>query len=284
MKQRHTAGGIVSLIGALVGIVGVFAAFLLSYQPMMDAKVAVGRPDEALIIRYAIPFLSDVGIASGVIWAVAAYGFFGKRPWAWTLAVIANVMTLLAGFFSMIPAVIEGLFPTFIVVFAPGLVTYFLLLAYVRRLDGRIIALSLLSGMAYITAFMNGVASTDKIILYGDPLVIALQRLNWFAAAGWGVFTVGLLNRKTWVKPLGLGAGLMTLVAGVPLAIASTIEEGRLSLFSPAPLLALAVLAVLLIPAGRRLVKQWTENQPGAVHGPARATVAPRCEDRRLEP
>jgi hypothetical protein len=262
MKQRSKAGGIVSLFGAVVGIVGVFAAFLLSYQPMMNAKVTVGRADEALIIQYAIPFLSDVGIASGVTWAVAAYGFFGKRPWAWTLAVIANVMTLLAGFFSMIPAVIEGLFPTFIVVFAPGLLLYFLLLTYVRHVDGRIVALSLFSGMAYITAFMNGVASTDKIILYGDPLMIALQRLNWFAAAGWGVFTVGLLNRKAWVKPLGLGAGLMTLVAGVPLAIASTIAEGRFSLFSPAPLLALVVLAALLAPAGSRLVKQWTENQP----------------------
>ena len=269
MKQRNTAGGIVSLIGALVGIVGVLAAFLLAYQPMMNAKLAAGRPDEALIIQYAIPFLSDVGITSGDIWAVAAYGFFRERPWAWTLAVIANVMTLLAGFFSMIPAVVEGLFPTFIIVFAPGLVMYFLLLAYVRRVDGRIIALSLFSGMAYITAFMNGVASTDKIILYGDPLVIALQRLNWFAAAGWGVFTVGLLNRKPWVKPLGLGAGLMTLVAGVPLAIASTIEEGRLSLFSPAPLLAMILLVLLLVPAGTRMVTRWLDSRSTAEAAPA---------------
>lgn len=111
MKQRHTAGGVVSLIGALVGIVGVFTAFLLAYRPMMNAKLATGRPDEALIIQHAIPFLSDFGIASGVIWAVAAYGFFRERPWAWTLAVIASVMTLLAGFFSMIPPSLRGSFP-----------------------------------------------------------------------------------------------------------------------------------------------------------------------------
>jgi len=260
MKQRYTAGGIISLIGALVGIVGVFAAFLLAYQPMMNAKLAAGRPDEALIIQYAIPFLSDVGIASGVVWAVAAYGFFRERAWAWTVATTANVMTLLAGFFSMIPAVIEGLFPAFIVVFGPGLVTYFLLTTYVRRVDGRIVAVSLFSGMAYVTAFMNGVAATDKIILYSDPFMIALQRLNWLAALGWGVFTVGLLNRKAWVKPVGLGAGLMGLVAGVPLAVASTIEEGRLSLFSPAPLLALLLLAVLLAPAGSRMVIRWLDG------------------------
>ena len=82
MKERKNAGGIVSLIGAFVGIVGVFVAFILSYEPMMNAKLATGRPDEALIIRYAIPFLADVGITSGVVWAVAAYGFFRKCPWA----------------------------------------------------------------------------------------------------------------------------------------------------------------------------------------------------------
>lgn len=142
--------------------------------------------------------------------------------------------------------------------------TYFLLLAYVRRVDGRIIALSLFSRMAYITAFMNGVATTDKSILYGDPFIIALQRLNWFATAGWGVFTVGLLSRKTWVKPLGLAAGLMALVAGVPLAIASTIEEGRLSLFSPAPLLALLLLVLLLVPAGNRMVTLWLDSRSTA--------------------
>lgn len=264
MKQRSKAGGIVSLVGAVVGIVGVFAAFLLSYQPMMDAKVAVGRPDEALIIRYAIPFLSDVGITAGVVWAVAAYGFFRERTWAWTAALIANVMSLLAGFFSMIPAVVEGLFPAFIVVFAPNLVTYLLLVAHVRRVDGRIAALSLISGMTYVTSFMNGVASTDKIILSGDPLMIAVQRLNWVAAAGWAVFTVGLLKRKPWTKAVGLGAGLMTLVAGVPLATVSTISEGRFSMFTPAPMLGLILLLILLAPAGSRMVTRWLERSPRA--------------------
>jgi len=264
MEERTRAGSIISLIGALVGIVGVFAAFTLSYQPMMNAKLAAGRPDEALIIQYAIPFLSDVGITSGVLWAVAAYGFFREQSWAWTVAVIANVMSLLAGFFSMIPAVIEGLFPTFIVVFGPSLVTYFLLLTYVRQVDGRIITVSLLSGMAYVTAFMNGVASTDKIILHGDPLMIALQRINWIAAAAWGVFTVGLLTRKRWVRPLGVGAALMTLTAGVPLAAVSTISEGRFSMFSPAPMLGLLLLVLLLAPAGSRTVTSWL-NSKGTV-------------------
>ncbi len=267
MEERTKAGAIISLTSALIGIVGVVAAFLLSYQPMMNAKMNVGRPDEALIIRYAIPFLSDIGVTAGVVWAVAAYGFFKERQWAWTVAVIANVMSLLTGFFSMIPAVVEGFFPAFIVVFVPNLITYFLLLAYVRRVDARVIALSLFSGMTYVMSFMNGVASTDKIILSGDPFMIAVQRLNWVAAAGWAIFTVGLLKRKPWAKPVGLGAGLMTLTAGVPLSIVSTIEEGRFSLFSPAPLLALLLLIVLLAPAGSRMVNEWLKSKPAP--GPA---------------
>jgi len=257
MKERSKAGGIVSLFGALVGIVGVLAAFLLSYELMMDAKMAAGRPDEALIIRYAIPFLSDVGITAGVLWAVAAYGFFNETGWAWTLAVVANVMSLLAGFFPMIPAVVEDLFPTYIVVFAPSLVTYFLLLGYVRRVDARIIALSFFSGITFVMSFMNGVAGTDKIILHGDPVAIGVQRLNWVAAAGWGAFAVGLLARKRWAKPVGLGAGLMSLIAGGALAVVSTISEGRFSLFTPAPLLSLLLLIVLLAPAGGRTVTRW---------------------------
>jgi hypothetical protein len=50
----------------------------------------------------------------------------------------------------------------------------------------------------------------------------------------------------------------------VPLVIASTIEEGRLSLFSPAPLLALLLLVLLLVPAGNRMVTRWLDSRSTA--------------------
>ncbi len=262
MKERSKAGAIVSLFGAIVGILGVLAAFLLAYQPMIDVELAAGRPDEAIIVRYVIPFLSDIGIMGGVLWAVAAYGFLKEKDWAWTTAVIANVASLLTGFFGMIPAASRGLFPMFMIVFVPNLITYFLLLSYVRRVDGKIVALGFLSGITYVLAFMNGVATTDKIILSGRPFLIAVQRLNWIAAAAWAVFTVGLLKRKRWTKPVGLGAGLMTFVAGLPLATMSTISEGRFSMFWPAPVLGLLLLIVLLVPAGNRMVTQWLDSKP----------------------
>ena len=260
MKERTTAGSIIALVGAVVGIIGVFVVFMLAYGPMIAVEIGAGRPDEADIVKYVIPFLSDLGIVAGVLWAVSAYGFAKKTQWAWRTAVIANVMSLLTGFFSMIPALSRGLFPLFLIVFLPNLITYLLLLTYVRKVDGKIVLVSLISGMAYVMVFMNGIASTDKIILKRGDIFIAVQRINWIAAVGWGVFTVALVTRQKWTVPVGLGAGLLTLTAGIPLAVATTLEAGRFSMFSPGPMLAALLLLVLFVPAGNRMVTQWLEG------------------------
>ena len=72
MKERTTAGSIIALVGAVVGIIGVFVVFMLAYGPMIAVEIGAGRPDEADIVKYVIPFLSDLGIVAGVLWAVSA--------------------------------------------------------------------------------------------------------------------------------------------------------------------------------------------------------------------
>lgn len=260
MKEKTKAGIAISLIGAVVGIIGVFIVFMLSYDPMIATEIAAGRPDEAEIVKYFIPFLSDLGIVAGVLWAIAAYGFAKEARWAWQTAVTANVIGLLTGFFAMIPALSRGLFPLFLFIFIPNLITYFLLLAYVRKVDGKIILVSLISGMTYVMTFMNGIASTDKIILNSGTVFITVQRINWVAAIGWGVFTVALVMRKKWTIQVGLGAGLLALTAGIPLAVATTIESGRFSMFSPGPMLAALLLLILFVPAGNKMITQWLDS------------------------
>ncbi len=49
----------------------------------------------------------------------------------------------------------------------------------------------------------------------------------------------------------------MAFFAGLPLAVMSTIEAGRPSMFSPAPALSFILLVILLLPAGRRLLTEW---------------------------
>lgn len=73
--------------------------------------------------------------------ALAAYGFFEEKDWAWTIAVIANVAGLLTGFFGMVAAGDRGVLPMFMIV-SPHLLTYLLL-----RVEAKIVALSFLSGI-----------------------------------------------------------------------------------------------------------------------------------------
>lgn len=79
MGEGSEAGARLSLFGAIVGIFGVFAAFLLAYQPMINAELAAARPDEAIIVSCVIPFLSDIGIMGGVLWPWRPTGSSRRR-------------------------------------------------------------------------------------------------------------------------------------------------------------------------------------------------------------
>lgn len=256
-KTDFKLGAFIAVLGALLGIVGSLALFLQWYDPVMGAELAAGRPDEMTIVQYVFPVLNDIGVIAGVVWALAAYGFFTRRSWAWSAAVAANVLALQGSFFTMIPPLTRDLPPYSALIFVPNLIFYGVLLWFVRRVDWRILVVGFFSGIAMVLSFMNGVASTNKIIVTGLPLFVAVQRLNWVAAAGWGIFTVSLfLKPAEWVKVLGLGAGLLELAVGLPLGLVTAMEAGRFSMFLPAPLLSLALVVLLLLPWGRRLLPE----------------------------
>ena len=66
---------------------------------------------------------------------------------------------------------------------------------------------------------------------------------------GWGVATVSILmGAKEWTYVLGLTAGALELVVGVPLAIVTAQELGRFSLFSLAPICCLILLVLMFWP------------------------------------
>ena len=135
-------------------------------------------------------------------------------------------------------------------------------------------------------SFMNGVASTDRILVTFDadnaeqalvsdgeegeeilvneeyhPLYVAVQRLNWLASIGWGVFTIWLILKPTeWARMVGMAAGLLEVVVGIPLGMATMIEFGHFSMFFPAPILSLVLIVILMLPWGRSL---FLEEQSG---------------------
>ena len=88
MKERSKFGAAISLIGAILGIIVIYASFLQVYDPIMASEMAAGRAggeiitDGVSVSKYVMPVVNDIGIIGGVIWAVAAYGFMKRENWA----------------------------------------------------------------------------------------------------------------------------------------------------------------------------------------------------------
>lgn len=247
MKTNYKLGGYLASLAALIGIIGHFVLFVNWYRIGMAAESA--EPGCEILLKYIHPALADFGILAGVIFAVSAYGFFTRSNWAFPLSVIAITLALLASWFINVPYMAADLPPIYFTLFWPYLVLYFLLMRGVGQASWRITLLGLLTGLAYITCFMNGVSSTSRIITIGAPLFVLVQRLHWVAMIGWGVVTVGIiLKPKEWMRVTGLVAGGLELAVGIPLAYATAINLGRFSLFALAPIISLILVVLFLWP------------------------------------
>ena len=247
MKTNMRLGGIVAIIGALMGIIGHYVLFLDWYRIGMAADSA--EPGCEILLKYIHPALSDLGIFAGVLFAVSAYGFFTKAKWAFLLSAMAITLALLGSWFINVPYMAAGLPPVYFTLFWPYLILYFILVKGVGRVSWSITLLALVTGLAYITCFMNGVSSTSRIITIGSPLFVLVQRLHWVAMVGWGVVTVGIIIKpKEWMRVVGLISGSLEPAVGIPLAYATAIDLGRFSLFALAPIISLILLILFLWP------------------------------------
>jgi hypothetical protein len=247
MTKQQKLGGIFATIGALMGIFGHIFLFQRWYLIGMGAESA--EPGCEILLKYIHPGLSDLGILGGVLFAVSAYGFFTKQNWAFPLSVGAIILALLASWFINVPFMAASLPPVYFVLFWPYLILYFLLMWQVGEVPWSRTLLGLLAGMAYIYCFMNGVSSTSRIITHGAPIFVLVQRLHWVAMLGWAVVTAGILLRpKEWMRVVGLVAGLLELVVGIPLAYVTAQQLGRFSLFALAPIACLVLVVIFVWP------------------------------------
>ncbi len=266
MNKRVKVGAAISLICAFLGVVVIFASFLQVYEPIMASEMADGRAggdsiaNGVSISKYVMPIVNDIAIIGGVFWAVAAYGFVKREKWAWSTAILANVLSLLS-FFMLIPAMSRGISPIYAIVFIPNIIAFFLLVLYVSRVDLKIVAISTVAGMAYVMAFMNGVAATDHMVSGGGTIFVVGQRLNWIASIALGAFVIGLLTRKNWSLRLGLGAALLTLVAGLPLGVVTSMGAAKFSMYFLAPILALLLIISIILPMSNNILIQWVDGE-----------------------
>lgn len=247
MKVNYKLGGILAATGSLIGIVGHYFLFLSWYIRGMAAESA--EPGCEILLKWIHPAMFDFGILGAVLFAVSAYGFFTRRNWAFPLATIAIVLALQGAWFINVPFMSADLPPVYFTLFWPYLLLYFLLMVPVGRLSWSRTLLGLLAGMTYVFCLMNGIASLSRIITIGSPLFVAVQRLHWVAMLAWGAVTVGLLLRPMeWMRVVGLSAGALELVVGIPLAIATAQQLGRFSLFSLAPIFSFILVVLFVWP------------------------------------
>jgi hypothetical protein len=255
MKNRNVLGGILATIAALMGIIGHMVLFLNWYQIGMHTPTA--EPGCEILLKYIHPLMADFGILSGVMFAVSAYGFFTRKNWSFFLADVALVLALLGSWFVNVPYMAAGLPPVYFLLFWPYLLLYFLFLKLVKGTSWSVTLVSLVTGIAYIFCWMNGVASTSRIITIGAPIFALVERLHWVAMLGWAVITVGIVMKsKEWMRVVGIAAAVTELVVGIPLTIATAEQLGRFSLFALGPIACFALLVILVWPG---LWQRWTK-------------------------
>jgi len=257
VSENWRLGAVLSAVGAAVGLLA-FYLFVTIYNPMIGVELAAGRPDEGIVVRYVFPLLGYVAITAGVLWLLSLYGFLTRERWAWPLGLTAGTLSLLAGWFPMMPALSRGVAPVTMAVFLPNLILWFGLL-WVRRIDWRLGALAFAAGLAFVLSFMSGVAAFNKMNVTAgkgtlNGMFVMVQQINWWGSAAWAVFIVTMLSGKPWARIVGLGAGLMACYGGYPVGILTMSEMGRFSLFMPSPLLSTALVVILLLPATRKLL------------------------------
>jgi hypothetical protein len=247
MERNEKLGGIIATIAGLMGIIGHFYIFLNWYFRGMAAEAA--EPGCEILLKWIHPALTDLGILGGVIFLVSAYGFFTKKSWAFLLSVIAIVLSLQGAWFINVPFMAADLPPIYFTIFWPFLIIFFVLMVPVGKLSWNRTLFGFLAGMAWVFCLMNGIASLSRIITVGAPFFSLVQRLHWFAMIGWGVVTVSIMiDPKEWTYVVGLVAGILEVVVGIPLAIVTAQELGRFSLFSLAPISCLILVALFIWP------------------------------------
>ncbi|MHA1992448.1 MAG: hypothetical protein ACW981_17800 [Candidatus Hodarchaeales archaeon] len=258
MSDKKLVGIIVGLTGAILGIIGGIIIFILTYEPYMLAeRNSLGEEGCEVIIELFLPIILDLSVIGGILFALSAYGFYTGAKYSVTLAVVGNTLCLLAGFWPSIPAMQMGLVPIWLTIFLPNLLIFFILARYIEGIAWITSLFALIIGIAYVMSFLNGIASTNRMLLYtamDTPTVHAvfmgLERLNWIAAIGFGIVTIGILRRpeKDWIRVLLIGSALLEIFAGYPIAIASSISFSKVSMFFMAPILATVIILIPLWP------------------------------------
>lgn len=261
MKNNDKLGAVLALLGVLTGL-AVYYLLAAQYNLVMDAKIAAGRADEAAAVKITYAVLGWLGITAGAVWAAVLYGFLHRQGWAWRWGAVAATIQLLAGFFPMIPAMDSHLPTPTVIVFVLAAVLWFGMLL-IGGVHWKVVLLTFVAGLAYVLTFVDGVAPIAKYTTSHDDgfwngMYVMSQQISWWGAAAWAIFIFAVLWKKAWAIPVGVFAGVMSMLAGYPLGLHNAlVEVHRFSMFLPAPILSTILVIYLWTPGARKLLERW---------------------------
>ncbi|TFG20160.1 MAG: hypothetical protein EU530_03995 [Promethearchaeota archaeon] len=270
--ENRKGTGIWGLLSLIMGIGGVFGHYLLNYLymgPILQHEIAVGQ-ECAVSVPIYFPMFANFGFIGGLLFVIAAIGFFQKKNWAYTFAILGNVISLKASFWPNIPIMEAGILapgPWF-GIFLPNLIFYFIFLRAMGKESWKKILLGLFGGMAFILNFINAIASTTRFMNHYTPyhvivsqMFILVLAINMLASIAFGIFVIGLFVGKKleWVRVTGLIGAVLSITGGFPLAIYSMFffhVESAFSMFIVAPVISTVTMLLLLFP---KLFEKLTE-------------------------
>jgi len=255
MDKKNLVGIIISALGAFLGIIVNMILFTLWYEPMQHAEASslasglLGAEGCILAVQYVLPVISDMIVLSGLLFAVCIVGYAQDKEWAPKVSILAIVLGLIS-FWPMVPAMATNNPPMWTMVFGPQILIYFVLMLVIVEAPLKNTLLGLIAGMAYVTAFMNGVAAYNRIIVTDMPVFVLIQRLNWIAAFGLAIVTLGVLlnyEKHEGLRMVGLGSAILEGIVGTMAGLLSPFGGG-FSMFLLAPMLAIALIPFLITP------------------------------------
>jgi hypothetical protein len=266
MKNNYKLGAVLSIVGMLAGLLALY--FIAeTYNTVIHTHFGAGQWEESNTVRVVYALLGWLGTAAGALSAAVLWGFLKKQDWAWFWGTVAATILLLAGFFPMIPAGDSGLPVPTLWVFLLAAVMWFGML-FIGGVNKKVIGLTFTAGLAYVLTFIDGVAPISKFqstfqsaeIFSQNPdtfwngMYVMSQQVNWWGAAAWAIFIFAAIKKKSWAVPVGIFAGVMSMIGGYPMGIHNVSEVQRFSMFLPAPILSTILLIIICLPGTQKLI------------------------------
>lgn len=266
-EYNRILGIITSLILALLGMGMAVYLFLENYEKYIAAELEICPVGCEHIITWFLPMYTDIAVIGGLLSLFAAYGFYMREKWAAKLMMLGNVLILKFSFWPLIPAMDTGLPLQYIYLFGPTLILFVVNTWLVVKISWGRIVTSMLLGMAAVTSFMSGTASTNmymktmfKIENAGVgvstvdwwnqiELYMLVQRLGWISGLMMlaGCYAV-LFFPKQRVRLVIIAAALIVLIYEVPLAWLISDIKGEFSMMFYGPIIIVIFLPIILHP------------------------------------